>query len=118
MQSSSKKEFIQTISYSPWFLAIFTVIFLVLSFFERPIYVLLFLSIPYGLYTALVLPFLWRRNNDWLGGFLTVMPIVFFISSYGNRFTAVQAVCAAAAFTCLIWLLFKSKFIGYVSNNT
>lgn len=118
MQSSSKKAFIQTIGYAPWFLAIFTVIFLVMSFFERPIYFLLFLSIPYGLYTALVLPFLWRRNNDWLGGFLTVIPAVYFSISYGNHFTAVQAVCAAAAFTSLIWLLFKNKFIGYVSNNT
>lgn len=118
MQSSSKKAFIQTIGYAPWFLAIFTVIFLVMSFFERPIYFLLFLSIPYGLYTALVLPFLWRRNNDWLGGFLTVIPAVYFSILYGNHFAAVQTVCAAAAFTGFIWLLFKSNFIGYVSNNT
>ncbi|WP_189484225.1 hypothetical protein [Alishewanella tabrizica] len=117
-QSSSKKTFIQTIGYAPWILAIFTVIFLVMSFFERPIYFLLFLSIPYGLYTALVLPFLWRRNNDWLGGFLTVVPIVFFINSYGNHFAGIQAACATAAFTSFIWLSFKSKFIGYVSNNT
>ena len=118
MQSSSKKAFIQTSGDARWLLAIFTVIFLVMSFFERPIYFLLFLSFPYGLYTALVLPFLWRRNNDWLGGFLTVMPAVYFSILYGNHFAAVQAVCAAAAFTSFIWLLFKSKFIDYVSNNT
>ncbi|CAM5195124.1 hypothetical protein [Alishewanella longhuensis] len=118
MQSSSKKAFIQTIGYGPWFLVIYTIIFLVMSFFERPIYILLFLSVSYGLYTALILPFLWRRNNGWLGGPLTVMPAVYFSISYGNHFAAVQAVCAAAAFTGFIWLLFKSKLIGYVSNNT
>jgi hypothetical protein len=117
-QSSSKKAFIQTIGYAPWFLAIFIVIFLGMSFFERPSYFVLFLSILYGLYTALILPFLWRRNNDWLGGILTVIPAVYFSIWYGNHFAAVQAVCLAAAITGLIWLLFKNKFIGYVSNHT
>ena len=118
MQSSSKKAFIQTIGYAPWFLAIFTAIFLVMSFFERPLYFLLFLSIPYGLYTALILPFLWRRNNDWLGSIFTVIPAIYFSIWYDNNFAAVQTVCLAAAVTSLIWLLFKNKLIGYVSNNT
>lgn len=116
-QSSSKKAFLQTIGYAPWFLAIFTVIFLGMSFFERPSYFVLFLSIPYGLYTALLLPFLWRRNNDWLGSLLTLLPAVYFSIWHGNHIEAVQAVCAAAAVTSFIWLLFKDKFIGYVSNH-
>jgi hypothetical protein len=114
--SSSKDVFIQTIGYAPCFLVIFSVIFFGIYFFERPSYFVLFFSVPFGLYTALLLPFLWRRNNDWLGTLFMAIPTVCFATWHGNHLEAVQAVCAAAAVASLIWLLFKNKFISYVLN--
>jgi hypothetical protein len=115
---STKNAYIKTIGYAPWLLVIYSVIFLGICSLERPGYIVLFLSIPFGFYTALILPFLWRRNNDWLGTLLVVMPTVYFSIWRNNHLEAVQIVCAAAAVTTLIWLLFKNKFISYVSNQT
>ncbi|MDP4528752.1 hypothetical protein Q3O59_06860 [Alkalimonas delamerensis] len=118
MKSSSKKAFIQTIAYAPWFLAFFSLAFFGLCLFERPSYLVLLFSIPFGLYTAFLLPCLWHRNNEWLGSLLTVLPAVYFSIWHSNPIEAVQTVLAAAAVTSFVWLLFKDKFMGCMSNNT
>ncbi|MEE1999960.1 hypothetical protein QWY20_00710 [Alkalimonas sp. MEB108] len=117
-QSVNKQVFLQTIGYAPWLLVIYSAIFLGICFFESPSYLVLMLGVPFGFYAALILPFLWRRSNDWLGAFLVVIPAIFFSIWSSNHWEAVQTVLVAAVVTCVLWWLFKNKFISYVSRHT
>jgi len=99
-----------------WFVAIGLTAFAVSIYFQKPEIWVLLASPLVGFFISLLLPFAWRRNNNWIWWVVGFFPLILVVQIF--HVSGVQFVFLSIAIASLTWVCFRAKFIDYITNGT
>jgi hypothetical protein len=115
-KQEDKKPFLDTIKLAPWILGIYLTVFFATFYSSVPELWVYWVSLTLGGIVSVTLPFVWRRGINWAGQLIFMPPAIYFTIEYGV--IALQVTLLSLSVTSVVWLVFKSKFIGYINHST
>jgi len=98
-------------------LAVFLIALISSFYFVSPESSIALIGVPLGICYALLLPYFWRRGSYLLSTFITAFSVLPVAITYNYFLAGAQSILLAATLATLIWLLFKQKFITYISSG-